>query len=73
MAPVRLMDWLVITTSLDVKSSVAKDPPHVRGDGNRGGHSRSGWASTNITSFGKRPAAMRTKIGVAGPGGKYTS
>ena len=39
MAPVRLMDWLGITTSLDVKSSVAKDPPHVRGDGNRSGHS----------------------------------
>ena len=39
MAPVKPVDGLANAPLLDVKSSVATDPPNVPGDGKRPGHS----------------------------------
>ena len=73
MAPVKLSDGLGIAPLLDVKSSVATDPPNVPGGGNRTGHSISMGFDKNDPHWQNTALAMRNKIDFARRSGKYTS
>jgi hypothetical protein len=73
MAPVELSNGLGIAPLLDVKSSVATDPPNVPGGGNRTGHSISMGFDKMTPSWQNTALAMRSKIDFARRSGKYTS